>query len=187
VLEASNPKTETPKAMLAHQRAKRIRLAIFDVDGVLTDGRLYFTDSGEELKAFNVRDGQGMKMLQASGIRLAILTSRVSHCVELRAMNLGIDLLYQGITDKYAAFQELLKRLELDPEAAAYMGDDIIDLPIMRRCGLALTVADSPAVVKSHAHYVSRARGGRGAAREVCEFIMHAQGTLDARIAPFLT
>lgn len=169
-----------------YHRAKRIRLAIFDVDGVLTDGSLYFTDSGEELKAFNVRDGHGMKMLQAGGVRLGIITSRTSRCVELRAKNLGIDLLYQGVSDKLVAFQELLARLKLDAAASAYMGDDVIDLPVMRRCGLALTVADAPAAVKSHAQYVSRAQGGRGAVREVCEIIMQAQGTLEAQIAPYL-
>lgn len=167
-------------------RAKRIRLAIFDVDGVLTDGSLYFTDSGEEMKVFNVRDGHGMKMLQETGVRLAIITSRTSRCVEARAKNLGIDLLYQGVSKKLTVFQELLARLGLETEAAFYMGDDVIDLPVMRRCGLAATVTDAPAVVKAHAHYVSRARGGQGAAREACEMIMHAQGTLEARIAPYL-
>lgn len=169
-----------------YERARNIRLAVFDVDGVLTDGSLYFTDSGEELKAFNVRDGHGMKMLQACGVRLAIITSRSSRCVELRARNLGIDLLYQGVADKLATFQELLARLKLDVAAAAYMGDDVIDLPVMRRCGLALTVAEAPAAVKNHAHYVSQAPGGRGAVREVCELIMQAQGTLAAQIAAYL-
>jgi 3-deoxy-D-manno-octulosonate 8-phosphate phosphatase (KDO 8-P phosphatase) len=167
-------------------RAKRIRLAIFDVDGVLTDGSLYFTDSGEEMKVFNARDGHGLKMLQEAGVRLAIITSRTSRCVEARARSLGIELLYQGVADKLAAFQELLAQLGLEAETAFYMGDDVIDLPVMRRCGLAATVTDAPAVVKTHAHYVSRSRGGQGAVREVCEMIMHAQGTLDARIAPFL-
>ncbi len=169
-----------------YQKAQHIRLAIFDVDGVMTDGSLYFTDSGEELKAFNVRDGHGMKMLQESGVRLAIITSRTSRCVELRAGNLGIDLLYQGVPDKLAAFQVVLAQLGLDAAATAYMGDDVIDLPVMRRCGLALTVPEAPAAVKSHAHYVSQSHGGRGAVREACELIMHAQGTLEARIAPYL-
>lgn len=169
-----------------YQRAKRIRLAIFDVDGVLTDGSLYYTGSGEELKAFNVRDGHGMKMLQTGGVRLGIITSRNSRCVELRAKNLGIDLLYQGVSDKLAAFQELLSQLKLDAAASAYMGDDIIDLPVMLRCGLALTVAEAPAAVKSRAHYVSRAHGGHGAVREACELILQAQGTLEAQIAPYL-
>lgn len=169
-----------------YQKAKRIRLAIFDVDGVLTDGSLYFTDSGEELKAFNVRDGHGMKMLQNSGVRLAILTSRRSRCVEQRAKNLGIDLLYQGVSDKLVKFRELLSELGLDAAATAYMGDDVIDLPVLRCCGLALTVPEAPAIVKAHAHYVSRAPGGRGAVREVCELMLQAQGTLEAQISPYL-
>lgn len=169
-----------------YQRAKRIRLAVFDVDGVLTDGSLYFTDSGEELKAFNARDGHGMKMLQNSGIRLAIITSRRSRCVEQRAKNLGIDLLYQGVSDKLAKFRELLSGLGLDAAATAYMGDDVIDLPVLRCCGLALTVPEAPAIVKIHAHYVSHAPGGRGAAREVCELMLQAQGALEAQIAPYL-
>ena len=169
-----------------YERARRTLLAVFDVDGVLTDGALYFSDSGEEIKAFNVRDGHGMKMLQESGVKLAIITSRNSRCVEARARGLGIDLLYQGVSDKLAAFQDLLARLELDAGAAAYMGDDVIDLPVMRRCGLALTVADAPAAVRNHAHYVSRVRGGCGAVREVCELVMHAQGTLAAHTASYL-
>jgi 3-deoxy-D-manno-octulosonate 8-phosphate phosphatase (KDO 8-P phosphatase) len=167
-------------------RAKRIRLAIFDVDGVLTDGSLYFTDSGEEIKAFNARDGHGLKMLQETGVRLAIITSRTSRSVEARARNLGIELLFQGVADKLAAFEELLAQLGLEAGVAFYMGDDVIDLPVMRRCGFAATVTDAPPVVKTHAHYVSRSRGGQGAVREVCELIMHAQDTLDARIAPYL-
>ncbi len=169
-----------------YQKARGIRLAIFDVDGVLTDGSLYYTGSGEELKAFNVRDGHGMKMLQEGGVRLAIITSRTSRCVELRAKNLGIDLLYQGVPDKLKVFRELLAQLGLDAAAAAYMGDDLIDLPVMRHCGLALTVAEAPAAVKSQAHYISQAPGGRGAVREVCELILQAQGTLESRLASYL-
>ena len=169
-----------------NDRARRIRLAIFDVDGVLTDGTLYYSDTGEELKAFNVRDGHGMKMLQASGVRLAIITSRRSRCVELRAQNLGVDLLYQGVSDKRAAFADLLPKLGLDAEAASYMGDDVIDLPVLRRCGLAVTVADAPAPVRRYSHYVTTARGGHGAVREACEFMMHVQGTLGAQLAPYL-
>ncbi len=169
-----------------YDRARRVRLAVFDVDGVLTDGALYYTDSGEELKAFNVRDGHGMKMLRTSGVQLAIITSRQSRCVELRAQGLGIDLLYQGVADKHAVFQDLLARLKLGAAAGAYMGDDVLDLPLLRRCGLGVTVPDAPAAVQRHAHYVTRARGGHGAVRELCELIMHAQGTLESRLAPYL-
>ena len=169
-----------------HDRAGCVRLAIFDVDGVLTDGALYYTDAGEELKAFNVRDGHGLKMLQATGIRLAILTSRRSNCVELRARNLGIDLLRQGVADKRTAFEDMLHGLGLAADAACYMGDDVIDLPVLRRCGLAVTVPEAPALVRRHAHYVTVAAGGRGAVREACELIMRAQGTLDAQLAQYL-
>ena len=161
-----------------YERARHVRVAIFDVDGVLTDGALYLTDSGEELKAFNVHDGHGMKMLKESGVVLAIISSRSSRCVEQRARNLGIELLFQDAADKLAAFNELLGRCGVAASACAYVGDDVVDLPVMKHCGLAVAVPDAPAVVRRHAHYVTRARGGRGAAREVCELIMHAQGSL---------
>ena len=169
-----------------YDKAKRVRLAIFDVDGVLTDGLLYLADSGEEIKAFNSRDGHGMKMLRESGVELAIITGRTSRSVELRAKNLGVELLFQGVSDKARAFAELLAARQLDAAATAYMGDDVVDLPVLRRCGLALTVPDAPFAVKQHADYVTRAPGGRGAAREVCELIMHAQGTLERQIDIFL-
>jgi len=168
-----------------YDRAKNIRVAAFDVDGVLTDGTLYYADSGEELKAFNVRDGHGMKMLKDSGVALAIITSRSSRSLEARARNLGIDLLFQGAADKLAAFQELLGRCGVGANACAYAGDDLVDLPVLKRCGLAVSVPDSPALVRRHAHYVTRARGGNGAAREICELILHAQGTLPARLAEY--
>jgi 3-deoxy-D-manno-octulosonate 8-phosphate phosphatase (KDO 8-P phosphatase) len=117
--------------MLAN-RIQAIRLIAFDVDGILTDGGLYLTDSGEEFKRFNSLDGHGLKMLKASGVELAIITGRTSRCVELRAKNLGITRLYQGVEDKWATMQALLAELNLAPEAAAYMGDDVVDLPVMR-------------------------------------------------------
>lgn len=169
-----------------YDKARRVRLAIFDVDGVLTDGLLYLTDGGEEIKAFNSRDGHGMKMLRESGVELAIITGRTSRSVELRAKNLGIELLFQGVSDKARAFAELLATRRLDAAATAYMGDDVVDLPVLRRCGLALTVPDAPLAVKQQADYVTRAPGGRGAAREVCELIMHAQGTLERQIEFYL-
>ncbi|HET6493457.1 MAG TPA: HAD-IIIA family hydrolase [Burkholderiales bacterium] len=162
-----------------YHRARSIRLAIFDVDGVLTDGTLYYSDSGAEIKAFNVRDGHGMKMLQASGVQIAIITSRRSHAVELRARDLGIDLVYQGASDKLATYRELLGKVKREACAAAYIGDDLVDLPVLVQSGLAVTVPEAPAAVRRCAHYVTQARGGHGAARELCELIMHAQGTLD--------
>jgi 3-deoxy-D-manno-octulosonate 8-phosphate phosphatase (KDO 8-P phosphatase) len=166
-------------------RASRIRLAIFDVDGVLTDGALVFSGAGEELKIFNVLDGHGMKLLQDSGVTLAVITSRASRAVEERMRNLGVDMLFQGAQEQRPAFQQLLERQGIGPEAASFIGDDLQDLPLLKRCGLAATVPDAPALVRRHAHYVTRARGGRGAVRELCELIMHAQGTLEARHAAF--
>lgn len=169
-----------------YERARNIRVAVFDVDGVLTDGTLYYLPSGEELKAFNVLDGHGMKMLQESGVKLAIITSRTSPCVEERARNLGIDLLYQGAGDKLAAFNALLDHCGVAADSCSFIGDDVVDLPVMRRCGLAASVPDAPPVVRRQAHYVTRAKGGHGAARELCELIMQAQGTLSARLAAYL-
>lgn len=168
-----------------HARASRIRLAIFDVDGVLTDGALVFSGSGEELKIFNVLDGHGMKLLQDSGVVLAVITSRASPALEARMRGLGIDLLFQGAQEKLPAFNQLLDRQGIAADAASFIGDDLQDLPLLKRCGLAATVPGAPALVRRHAHYVTRARGGRGAVRELCELIMHAQGTLEARHAAF--
>jgi 3-deoxy-D-manno-octulosonate 8-phosphate phosphatase (KDO 8-P phosphatase) len=168
------------------ERIKPLRLIAFDVDGVLTDGGLYLSDSGEELKRFNTLDGHGLKMLKASGVELAIITGRTSKCVELRARNLGITRLYQGVEDKLAVMQSLLAELKVAPEAAAFMGDDVVDLPVMRRVGLALSVPGAPQIVRDHAHYVSQRDAGHGAVREVCELILGAQGTLDAQLAPYL-
>lgn len=167
-------------------RIKPLRLIAFDVDGVMTDGGLYLSDSGEEFKRFNSLDGHGIKMLKASGVELAIITGRTSRCVELRAHNLGITRLYQGVDDKYAAMQSLLADLDLSPGAAAFMGDDVIDLPVMRNIGMAFSVPDAPQCVRDHADYVSQRSGGHGAVREICELIMSAQGTLEMQLAPYL-
>ena len=168
------------------ERIKPIRLVAFDVDGVLTDGGLYLSDSGEEFKRFNTLDGHGLKMLKASGVELAIITGRTSRCVELRAQNLGIARLYQGVEDKLAVMRSLLAEMNLAAAAAAYMGDDVVDLPVMRYVGLALSVPGAPQIVRDHAHYVSQRAAGHGAVREVCELILGAQGTLDAQLARYL-
>jgi 3-deoxy-D-manno-octulosonate 8-phosphate phosphatase (KDO 8-P phosphatase) len=168
-----------------YERARKIRVAIFDVDGVLTDGALYYTDTGGELKAFSVHDGHGMRMLRESGVALAIISSRSSRSLEARARNLGIELLFQGAADKLAAFGELLGRCDIGAEACACVGDDLVDVPVMKRCGLAVAVPDAPALVRRRAQYVTRARGGHGAAREFCEIILHAQGSLAARLADY--
>ena len=168
-----------------YERARNIRLAAFDVDGVLTDGTLYYSDSGAEMKAFNVQDGHGMKMLKDSGVAVAIISSRSSGALAARARNLGIELLYQGVADKLAAFQELLGRSGVTADACSYAGDDLVDLPVLKRCGLAVAVPEAPAVVRQHAHYVTRAGGGKGAVREISELILHARGSLAARIAEY--
>ncbi|MEK7810240.1 MAG: HAD family hydrolase [Pseudomonadota bacterium] len=167
-------------------KIKPLKLVAFDVDGVLTDGGLYLSDSGEEFKRFNSLDGHGLKMLKATGVELAIITGRTSKCVEKRAKNLGITRLYQGVEDKLAAMTSLLSDLQLEPECAAFMGDDVIDLPVMRRVGLALSVPAAPQLVRDHAHYVTQREAGAGAVREVCELIMAAQGTLQDQLAPYL-
>lgn len=161
-------------------------MAAFDVDGVLTDGALYYTDAGEEFKAFNVQDGHGIKMLQESGVVIAIITSRKSQLMANRARNLGIEHLYQGVENKLDAMNALLQIVGCTLEQASYMGDDVIDLPVMRRCGFAASVPEAPAIVRQHAHYVTRAGGGHGAVREFCEYVLHAQGKLDAALARYL-
>jgi 3-deoxy-D-manno-octulosonate 8-phosphate phosphatase (KDO 8-P phosphatase) len=168
------------------QRAQRIKLAIFDVDGVLTDGRLYFLTDGSEFKTFNTLDGHGIKMLMKSGVRTAIITGRTTPVVERRARDLGIPHLYQGREDKLAVLDELLAELGLHYEQVAYLGDDLPDLPVIRRVGLGMAVASADPFVREHAHGVTRARGGEGAAREFCELIMGAQGSLEAAQSAYL-
>jgi len=168
------------------QRAQAIKLAIFDVDGVLTDGKLYFLVDGSEFKTFNTLDGHGIKMLIASGVRTAIISGRTTPVVERRAKNLGIQHLYQGREDKLVVLDELLGELGLSYEHVAYLGDDLPDLPVIRRVGLGMAVASADPYVRQHAHGVTRARGGDGAAREFCELIMRAQGSLDAAQAAYL-
>jgi len=167
-------------------RAKLIRLMAFDVDGVMTDGGLYLSDSGEEFKRFNSLDGHGLKMLRASGVEVAIITGRASHCVAARAENLGIAHVFQGVENKLETMIGLLNKLKLPRDAAAYMGDDVVDLSVMRHVGLAISVPESPQLVREHSDYVTQRGGGYGAVREACELIMSAQGTLDAQLARYL-
>ena len=168
------------------QRAKAVRLAIFDVDGVLTDGRLYFLPDGSEFKTFNTLDGHGIKMLIASGVQTAIISGRSSPVVERRAANLGIQHLIQGREDKLVVLEQLLGELGLGYEEVAYLGDDLPDLPVIRRVGLGMAVASADAFVRQHAHGITSAAGGAGAAREFCELIMRAQGTLEQAQAAYL-
>jgi 3-deoxy-D-manno-octulosonate 8-phosphate phosphatase (KDO 8-P phosphatase) len=170
----------------ALKRAKGLKLMIFDVDGVLTDGTLYYSERGEELKAFNSQDGHGIKMLKQYGVEVALITARSSRAVELRAANLGITHLYQGVEDKRGAYAALLAQLGFAAEQSGYMGDDLLDLPLITRCGFAATVPAAPQALWSRAHYVTRAPGGHGAVREVCDFILRAQNALERAISAHL-
>lgn len=167
-------------------RATRIKLVAFDIDGVMTDGGLHYTDDGGELKTFNVQDGLGLKFMQRAGIELAIVTGRTSGVVAARAADLGITHVFQGVADKRIAVGSLLEKLKLDWQECAFMGDDAIDLPAMTRCGLAIAPANARPIVKKHAHITTEASGGHGAVREAIELILAAQGKLDAAFAPYL-
>ena len=167
-------------------RAAGIRLVAFDVDGVMTDGRLILGDNGLEYKAFDTQDGLGMKLLKASGVEMAIITGRTSNIVTRRAESTGIGHFFQGVEDKLEAFQHLLEKTGLSAEQCAFMGDDLVDLPPMRRCGFAVTVPAAPPLVRQYAHYVTKREAGRGAVRELCELIMQAQGSFDNQMAQFL-
>ncbi|WP_022965261.1 KdsC family phosphatase [Denitrificimonas caeni] len=162
------------------QRARSVRLLVLDVDGVLTDGKLYFLADGSEAKAFSTLDGQGIKMLMNSGVNVAIITGRTSTIVERRAANLGIMHLIQGREDKRTALDELLSSLQLSYDQVAYLGDDLPDLAAIRCVVLGVAVANANTFVRQHALAVTSLRGGEGAARELCEFIMAAQDTLNA-------
>ena len=164
------------------EKARHITLAAFDVDGVLTDGGLILGEDGAEFKVFHVRDGQGLVMLRDSGCRVAVITARNSKIVAERMNSLGIEHVYQGQNDKGTALDGLMLKLGCDARQTAYVGDDLQDLPAMKRAGLAIAVADAHLLVRAQAHWVTAARGGHGAAREVCEFIMEAQGTVPAAV-----
>lgn len=175
--------SEVTEAVLA--RAKNIKVIIFDVDGVMTDGGLTIGDDAQEYKTFHAHDGLGMKLLKKSGVKMAIITGRTSKVVTTRAETTGIAHFYQGVEDKLVAFNDLIKELNVKPEEAAFMGDDIVDVPPMLRCGLAISVPAAPSSVKERAHYVTTRQGGSGAVREVCELLMKAQGTYDAITAQY--
>jgi 3-deoxy-D-manno-octulosonate 8-phosphate phosphatase (KDO 8-P phosphatase) len=167
------------------RRAARVRLLILDVDGVLTDGSLTYGADGEVTKTFNVLDGLGIELLQKTGIPVGIISARKSPVVVRRAADLKIAHVYQGIHDKRIAFNELLGVLGLTPDDCAYIGDDVIDLPLLRQVGFAVTVPTGHPETQHRSHYVTRAAGGRGAVREVCDLIMRAQNTYQAAVAPY--
>lgn len=170
----------------AIEKAKRIKLLILDVDGVLTDGKLYFDNDGNEYKSFHARDGHGIKLLRQTGVDVAVISGRKSNMVALRMKNLGIEHVYQGHENKRSAFNEILEKTGLTPDQAAHVGDDLLDLPIMLRVGLAIAVNDANFAVKQHADWCTTLTGGHGAVREVCDFIMQAQGSFDQLLNTYL-
>jgi 3-deoxy-D-manno-octulosonate 8-phosphate phosphatase (KDO 8-P phosphatase) len=200
-------KRTTPKA-----RAKKVKLLLFDVDGVMTDGTIWLfpapagaqqTATGDqprrdiggyeiasrtmiEAKGFNAHDGSGISLARLGGLKLGLITKRISETVALRARDLRLDHVYQGIADKLSTFREILKKEGLREDQAAFVGDDVIDLPIMRHCGLAIAVPNARQIVKDEAHFITEQRGGHGAVRDAIEFILGAQGTLDQVIEEYL-
>lgn len=167
------------------ERLQKIKLLLLDVDGVLTDGRIIFDSNGIESKFFNVKDGHGIKMIQRGGIEVGIISGRKSQVVFNRALELGIGLVYQGALDKMTPYREILTRTGLDDSQVAFMGDDIIDIPVLRRVGFAAAPADAVAEVIPHAHLVTKNRGGWGAVREVCDLLLKGQGTWDSVTARY--
>ncbi len=167
--------------------AKQVKLVLFDVDGVLTDARLILGDDGQEYKAFNSKDGHGIKMLQRSGVAAGIITGRTSRVVEHRVRDLEIRHVYQGCKEKLPVYRKLIADLGLAPQETAYVGDDVVDLPIMLQVGLAVAVQDAHPLVKRHAHWTTPSPGGHGAGREVCEMLMHAQGTYTGEMLKYLS
>jgi 3-deoxy-D-manno-octulosonate 8-phosphate phosphatase (KDO 8-P phosphatase) len=169
-----------------HERARKIRLVIFDVDGVLTDGKLFFDMEGREYKSFHARDGHGIKLLQRTGVQVAVISGRSSPMVAARLASLGIQHIYQGQENKLAALSALQTNLALQPDEIAHVGDDLLDLAIMRRVGLAIGVADCTPALDSYLHWKTRNLGGHGAAREVCDLIMDAQDNFQRMVQEHL-
>jgi 3-deoxy-D-manno-octulosonate 8-phosphate phosphatase (KDO 8-P phosphatase) len=158
------------------RKISRVKLLILDVDGVMTDGRIIIDDAGLESKQFDVRDGHGLKMLMRCNIDVVLLTGRRSQVVTHRAADLGIAEVHQGIWNKLDVFKEILQRRNLAPEETAYVGDDVVDIPLLKRVGFGVSISDAVPDARRVADYVTRHRGGRGAVREVCEMILKAQG-----------
>lgn len=168
-------------------RAGKVKLLLLDVDGVLTDGKLYFANSGEEHKAFNILDGLGVKLLQTSGVQVGIITGRTSQLVARRAAELGIGILIQKSPDKLASLKSVARENNLELDQIAFMGDDYPDLPVMTAVGLALCPSNAHAEVAARSHWQSHSRGGDGAVREACDMLMQAQGTYQAALAQYLS
>ncbi|MBK7023860.1 MAG: HAD hydrolase family protein [Sulfuritalea sp.] len=170
----------------ATAKAARLALMGFDVDGVLTDGTLYFGPDGDEIKGFSSLDGHGLKMLQRAGIEVAIISGRSSQALARRARNLDIEELHMGVEDKRMVLGRLAERRGMDLSRAGYMGDDVVDLPVLRACGFSASVADGHPEVLARVDYVTGKKGGRGAVREVCDLILRAQGKWDEAMAGYL-
>ncbi|ODP95581.1 MULTISPECIES: 3-deoxy-manno-octulosonate-8-phosphatase KdsC [Salinivibrio] len=168
-----------PVAADVFQRAAAIKLLICDIDGVFSDGRVYMGNHGEELKAFHTRDGYGIKSIMNAGIEVAVITGRQSQIVANRMQALGVQHVYQGQSDKLSAYQDLCRHVDVLPAHTAYMGDDLIDWPVMEKVGLACCVADGHPLLKRRAHFVTQTGGGFGAVREVCDLMLEARGELD--------
>ncbi len=168
------------------EKIKQLKLLILDVDGVLTDGRLFFDYQGNEYKCFHARDGHGLKLLKQTGVEIAVISGRSSASVALRMKNLGIEHVYQGHENKRMAFNEILQNLQLRPEQVAHVGDDLLDLPIMTQVGFAIAVQDANFAVKQYADWCTETLGGQGAVREVCDLIMQVQGTFDKVLQGYL-
>jgi 3-deoxy-D-manno-octulosonate 8-phosphate phosphatase (KDO 8-P phosphatase) len=168
------------------RRAAGVRLLLLDCDGVLTDGRITPVPGGDELKSFHTRDGHGLVMLHRAGLRSGVISGRTSRLVEMRAADLGVSFVRQGALNKIEAFESLISEAGVEPDRAAFVGDDVVDIPLMRRCGLAVAVADATPDTRAAAHYVTVAPGGFGAVREVCELILKAQGRWDELMRRYL-
>ena len=176
--------SDLPKEIL--NRTQNIKLLVLDVDGVLSDGKLYFSDKGVELKAFSTLDGQGIKLLQNAGIEVAFITGRKSNIVALRAKELGISQLVQGCENKLDALDNILQELKLNYQQVAYIGDDLPDLACIRHVGFGVTVPNAHSVIIQHALYCTERLGGQGAVREICDLILQSQNKFDAAITPFM-
>jgi len=158
------------------ERAKRVKMLILDIDGVMTDGRIIYSVYGDELKFFDVQDGFGITLLNRAGIKCVIITAKVSRIVKLRAKDMKVAKVYQGCYDKLIPFNKTLRRFKLSPEEVCFIGDDLIDMPVLKRVGFAVSVPNAVDEVKSGAHFITVRMGGRGAVREICDMILKAQG-----------
>lgn len=165
--------------------AQRVKLLILDIDGVMTDGRIIYSIYGDELKFFDVQDGFGISLLNRSGVKVVIVTAKKSRIVKKRARDLKVAKAYCGFTDKTIAFADILKRFKVAPEEICFMGDDLIDLPVLRKIGFAVSVPNAVEEVKAAAHYVTSKMGGRGAVREICDLILKSQGKWDTATAKY--